>query len=69
MKKRSGIIGTIWQIISVLIWLGLALAILIAFDWDIIAIFSWIYNFFKDIIIRIADFFVNNDLFRRATTG
>lgn len=54
----------IMSIILTLVLIGLAVAVLRWFNWDIGAVFSWIWNLLVTIVNNIADFFVHNSFFQ-----
>ena len=66
--RRKGFIGQVISIISLIIWAGLFVALLKRFDWDIIALGSWILNSIWNLISSVADAIGGNDSFRRITS-
>lgn len=67
--KKGGLIGQIIGIATTLVILGLFLAVLRAYDWDIVALFERIGEFFWDIIDRIAEMFEGNRSFRKVVAS
>lgn len=53
----------IMQIVSGVVVVGLIIALLRAFDWDVVALIEWVFNFIFTITNKIADMFSNNDTF------
>lgn len=53
----------ILQIVGYVIIAGLMLALLRAFDWDVIALVQWIADFVMNIVNAIADSFSRNQTF------
>lgn len=53
--------------LATLALIGLVVAILRAFDWDIIAAADWLLSWFWDTITKVADIWSNNDSFKEAT--
>ena len=58
---------TILSIILGIVAIGLGVALLNAFDWDIGALFTWAWNLVAGLIEGIADWFYENPFFRRVT--
>jgi len=54
----------IMQVVSGIVVVGLIIALLRVFDWDIVALIEWVFDFIFTITNKIADMFSNNDTFK-----
>lgn len=59
--------GGIGRIIGIFILTGFLLALLRVFNFDVFAVGEWIFDIIASVVSRIADWFANNETFRRIT--
>lgn len=67
-KKKGGITDAIGQIIIAIVFIGVFLALLSRFNWDIIELFYWIGNAIWKAILIVANFVAGNRSFQRLTS-
>jgi hypothetical protein len=65
-KKSGGIMSTFWRGVMIVAALGLLLAIMKAFGWDIFALIEWAFSWVSTVINAVADFFMGNPSFQKA---
>lgn len=66
-KRKSGdFMSTMWKTIMIVSALGLLLALMRAFGWDIFSIIEWVFGWFSAVVNAVADFFSGNASFQRA---
>lgn len=69
--KRGGRGMSIGRMIMNVFWgillIGLAMALLRAFDWDIFGIIEWIWSGASKLVTAVADFFTGNATFQKVT--
>lgn len=58
---------TVMKIFLTLVGVGLAVALLRAFNFDVFAVFTWAWDWAVNIINHIADWFSDNQAFQKAT--
>jgi len=59
---------TILSIVVGVILLGLVIALMRVFDWDLGALLNWIWSWITGLIDGIASFFQNNSWFQKAVS-
>lgn len=64
MRRRKGLSGAIFSLIGGLIMLGLIVAVLRQFDYDVVAAGEWLFTSLADIANKIADKFTEMPGFR-----
>lgn len=57
------------MIASTIVFIGLGLALLQAFNWDIGAIITWAYEGVMKLINAVADFFINLPIFQQVVSS
>lgn len=65
MRRRKGIMGTIFSILGLIIIAGIFFAVMREFDGDFIAAIYWFFKTVFDLIGRVADKFTDMPGFRQ----
>lgn len=69
--RRRGGGMSVGRIIMNIFWgillIGLSIALLRAFNWDVFGIVNWIWNIASKIVYAVADFFSGNETFQNVT--
>lgn len=68
MSKKRGLTDSLFQTFTFILGVAFFIALLSRFDWDIIAMFSWIVQGVWNIILTVANIIAGNESFREITS-
>lgn len=64
MRRQKGIFGSIMGLISALIIIGISMAVLKQFNWDIGAAITWLFKKAVDFVNAVSNYLTNLPAFR-----
>ena len=68
MAKKSGFTDSLFKTFTFILGAAFFIALLSRFEWDIIAMFSWIVQGVWNIILTVANVIAGNESFREITS-
>lgn len=64
-KRGVNVFGILKKVILAILVLGVLVAVMRAFDWDVFGVVDWIWTFFSGLVMSVADFLTGRSEFQQ----